>query len=301
MITKALRWLPQTVMGAGIGLILAMSYPMQLQAYQPPAPTADGDLAVAVRTANALSGSYGLAGSLVEFTADRAGPDQAGIRINVNGVVLAATVDYAKRSGSWIGDGQILGTNGKTALTGMERALAKRLRPGKDALGPHEALLYRAVSYWSEAPAGLVLTGDSFEGPTESDSPKGATGTPVEQECLNPMTGEQSVLACQESNEDGVWYTACSGSAVECHDANGHCFQCTWTTIGKAVNCKGRCGGGCCIPDGLGVYTYDCLDHDSCCAEHGGCFNPWDGECGDEYGEADDDFWLGRDNCGWQC
>ncbi|GIG90744.1 hypothetical protein [Plantactinospora endophytica] len=306
LITKALRRLPQAAMGIGLGLIVAASAPTAVFAEQQQSPAPNGDLTVEVRDAKSVQGKYGLAGSLVEYDAKRTGTDQATVTVTVNGVVLTATVDYAARTGSWKADGKILGAEGKTALAGMEKALAGQFRPGKAVLGPHEALLHRAVNYWSEAPAGYVLTGDSFKDVKESDVPKPLTdakGAPLPQaeECLNPATGEQSAAACQEANEDGILYTGCSGSHAECHDANGHCHRCTAVAVGKSVNCKGRCGGGCCVPDGLGIYTYDCLDHDQCCGDHGGCLNPWDGECGDEYGEADEDFLLGRQNCGWQC
>ncbi|MFY1672726.1 hypothetical protein ACN27G_22645 [Plantactinospora sp. WMMB334] len=307
-ITKVLRRMPQSMMGIGLGLIIAASLPTAVFAEPQQSPGPNGDLTFEVRDTTAVQGKYGLAGSLVEYDARRTAADRATVTVKVNGVVLEATVDFAARTGSWQGHGKILGGEGKTALAGMEKALAGQLRPGKAVLGPHEALLHRAVNYWSEAPAGYVLTGDSFSKPAESDVPKPLTdekGEPLaaagEEECLNAMTGEQSAAACQQSNEDGILYTSCSGSHAECHDANSHCFRCASANVGKSVNCKGRCGGGCCVPDGLGIYTYDCLDHDQCCGDHGGCLNPWDGECGDEYGEADDDFLLGRQNCGWQC
>jgi hypothetical protein len=307
-----LRWkwqggLPQLVGGVGLGLILAMSVPGQLQAQTPGAPGPDGDLAVDTRTADGMTGEYGLAGSLVTYDARRTGPERATVSLTVNGKRLDATVDFAARTGSWTGHGTILGSDGKTALAGMERALTARLTPGRAQLGPHEALLYRAVMLWAEAPAGHVLNADSFSKPAEGAGDRDdarAGSQPGGEPCLDPVTGRVSVAACQQANANGIAYFAagCSGgSALECHDAESHCWTCTVVSVGKAANCKGRCGGGCCIPDGLGIYTYDCLDHDECCGDHGGCFNPWDSECGDEYGEADDDFWLASPNCGWQC
>jgi hypothetical protein len=51
----------------------------------------------------------------------------------------------------------------------------------------------------------------------------------------------------------------------------------------------GECGSGI---TGIGTYTYDCGDHDRCGRVHGGSWLPWDGNCGDEYWDADDDFLL---------
>jgi hypothetical protein len=298
-------WIPRVMLGAGIGLIIATAAPGTLQAQPLGAPPADGDLVITSRDQNKVVGRYAVAGSLVNYDARRTGTDSADLTLRVNGVRLTATVDFAAHSGSWRGDGQILGSGGKSALAGMERALARQIKPKISPVGPHEALLYRAVTYWSEAPAGFALIGDSVNGVTESDKakpiPAGETVRRPGDKCLDPVTGELSAAACQQSNEDGILYTGCSGSAWACHDANDHCFTCASETIGKAANCQGRCGAGCCVPDGLGIYTYDCLDHDTCCRYHGGCVNPWDGECGDEYGEADDDFFWAYDNCGPQC
>lgn len=307
MKSAIITWIPRVLLGAGIGLIMATGAPGVLQAQPLGAPPADGDLVIDSRDQNKVVGRYAVAGSLVSYDARRTGTDSADLTLTVNRLRLTATVDFAGRSGSWSGDGQILGADGKAALTGMERALARQIRPKVNPIGPHEALLYRAVLYWSEAPAGMALTGDSVNGVVESDKakeiPAGEAGKVRRSgdKCLDPVTGEMTTAACQQSNEDGILYTGCSGSAWACHDANDHCFSCASEAIGKAANCMGRCGGGCCTPDGLGIYTYDCLDHDTCCRYHGGCFNPWDGECGDEYGEADDDFLWGSQNCGWQC
>lgn len=306
-----MRWMrriQQIVGGVGMGLVLALSSPEALMANTVNPPSADGDLAVATRTQERITGEYGLAGSLVTYDARRTGADQATVTLIVNGKRLEGTVDFAARSGSWTGHGAILGTDGKTALLGMERALAGAISPKRSRIGPHETLLYRAVMFFSEAPAGFPLTGGEFAAPTERTAIKqpssGPTSTDAGEPCLDPITGEVSVLACQVGGEDGILYmpTGCTGgNALECHDSDSHCYRCTVVAVGKAVNCKGRCGGGCCVPDGLGIYTYDCLDHDQCCGDHGGCFNPWDGECGDEYGDAFDDFWLASTNCGWQC
>ncbi len=42
----------------------------------------------------------------------------------------------------------------------------------------------------------------------------------------------------------------------------------------------------------------DCAEHDRCCRVHGGCLNPFDTECGDEFQEAADgkNFWK----IGWR-
>lgn len=298
------RWARRLTLTAGLGLAIAMSMPVTaLQAQQAP-PSAAGELVLSQRDTAKIEGQYGVAGSLVTYSAHRTGTDQATLHVEVNGKSLDMTVDFAARTGSWDGHGNILGTEGKMALVAMERALAGRLAPKRSPLGPHEALLYRAVMYWSEAPAGLVLTSDKISSVHQQHGVKDprAAGPPSgsEEPCIDPVTGDVSIL-CQQSNEDGIWYIGCSGSWLACYDSASRCFSCAYQTVGKARDCWGRCGGGCCVPDGLGIYTYDCHDHDTCCRLHGGCANPWDSECGDEYWEADDDFLYGQQNCGWQC
>lgn len=315
VVARLVRWLPEVLLGAGVGLILAAGTPAVAfaQSSEPPASEVEtdvGDLSVAFHDSSRMVGSFGLAGSVVSYDARRTGPDQAALTLVVNGKTLEASFDFAAGTGTWTGHGAILGPDGKTAMLGMEKALAGAVQP-RLAPAPHEELLYRAVLLWSDAPAGLLLTGDAIsltDVRTEERTlprPGVSSGQSDEQEmCLDPLTGSTSPAACQQSNENGVAYIRSSvcggGTALECHDANGHCFRCATVNVGQPYNCRGRCGGGCCTPAGVGLYTYDCLDHDKCCGDHGGCFNPWDGECGDEYFEADDDFFASP-NCDWAC
>lgn len=106
--------------------------------------------------------------------------------------------------------------------------------------------------------------------------------------------------ACQRADDDGIRYWGCGAGQTTSldHDAK-HCFLTqTDRFVGPCTNkCKGRCGPGCGWGARDGVYSRDCGEHDQCCRIHGGCANPWDSECGDEYFDADDDFMWGRINC----
>jgi hypothetical protein len=231
------------------------------------------------------------------------GSVRATLRVQVGDVVLEATQDGSARTLEWTGHGGSLTADDRIALRALERKLAATLQPAQHRLAMHEDMLYRRVLYWSDAPVGLELPTRklSYTPPRTGvrELPDGAT---LSKTCVETVgTSGEAVIACDEGNEDGVLYTGCSGSHLACHDADNHCLDCGGVVVGPANACVGRCGGGCCVPDGLGIYTYDCLDHDTCCGIHGGCFNPWDSECGDEYWEADDDFWLASPNCPWSC
>jgi hypothetical protein len=109
--------------------------------------------------------------------------------------------------------------------------------------------------------------------------------------------------SCQRADDDGiVHFTNCSSSAQAdlYHDAKGsHCFLVQRDrNVGPCTkNCKGRCGPGCGAGAPDGGYTRDCAEHDQCCRIHGGCGNPWDGQCGDEFFDADDDYFNSRKTC----
>src|SRR5690606_11594136 len=106
--------------------------------------------------------------------------------------------------------------------------------------------------------------------------------------------------ACQANGEDGILYLTSATKVPKKttwsrwaeHDCVNHCFAGKSVTAGPgSTSCKGECGPGC---YGSGVYSYDCLDHDQCCREGFSCFVGSDKACGDEFWEADDDFWFGR-------
>jgi hypothetical protein len=120
------------------------------------------------------------------------------------------------------------------------------------------------------------------DAPTTSGS-KQETCSPDVVSPTAPGSGERAaaLAACQESNEDGIWYWSCATTARWIvHDANSHCVLWESLTSGpRSSGCLGECGPDC---NGLNIYTYDCGDHDRCGRVHGGSLNPWDSECGDE-------------------
>lgn len=126
-----------------------------------------------------------------------------------------------------------------------------------------------------------------LDGQTDADGTTDSGGTTVSG-------------ACQRADDDGIRYWGCNAGQTTSvdHDAK-HCFLTqTDVFVGPCTKkCKGRCGPGCGWGPRDGVYSRDCGEHDQCCRIHGGCANPWDSECGDEYFDADDDALWGRINC----
>lgn len=154
-----------------------------------------------------------------------------------------------------------------------------------------EASTSTAESSTAESDPLTDLLGETNTAPvdnvTDSDGSSDSGGTTV-------------AGACQRADDDGIRYWGCNAQVTSLdHDAK-HCFLTqTSKNVGPCTNkCKGRCGPGCgSTGAGHGTYARDCGEHDQCCRIHGGCANPWDSECGDEYFDADDDFMFGRVNC----
>jgi hypothetical protein len=259
------------------------------------AQTADtrGELTLASRTERQISGRFDHEGRVVSFLGRTETPGHAMVRVEVDALRLETWVDFEQQRARTDGHGGVVTLQDRQALA----ALYERMRgglvaaPGATASQkepPHEALLLRRIAYWSEAPVGTTLGAREFGPPSARFAPQ------------RPAPGggghtAAAALACQMPDENGIAYFNCNVSPqVECHDAS-HCFTCASRPAGRyAADCPGECGPGC---NGLNIYTWDCLDHDYCCRIHGGCLNPWDSECGDEFFEADDDFLWGWPNC----
>lgn len=137
------------------------------------------------------------------------------------------------------------------------------------------------------------------ESPVFVDAPTTEPGVEACQEAKAAGDFEMVKVACQVSDQDGIFYFTCGTyDRWLTHDA-WHCFSGDWVYSGLwEKNCLSRCGPGCGDWTRWGVYSLDCGEHDTCCGIHGGCVNPWDSECGDEFGEARDDTIWGDSQCG---
>lgn len=243
-------------------------------------PAAERAASPAVGPADPIIGQFTHDGLVVSYAASLEAPARASVRVEVGGLVLETWADFDRQVAGSDGHGGVMTAADRRAIAALFQELQPLLGGGPAGLAPHEGLLLRRLAYWSEAPVGTTF------GAREYGPPAFGFGG------IRPL---ESGRGCQYSDENGIRYFNCNVSTqVECHDAN-HCFTCALRAAGRnSSGCAGECGPGC---NGLNIYTWDCLDHDYCCRFHGGCWNPWDGECGDEYWEADDDFLWGWPNC----
>jgi len=249
-----------------------------------------GTLDIAARDQTEFVGQFGRAGSLIFFTSRRGPASELVVQLQVNGVVLDATMNIREQEVAWTGHGGALFRHDRDALVAFSRKLDVELAPQQRALRLHEDFLRRLVHLWAEAPVGLTLGDQRLKRPTEEPARF--------LERKSPGSPDLAFAAsCYIPENNGITYFSCTfENKVVCHDADngGHCFTCEFRPAGCGGSCLAECGPGC---FGLNVVTWDCGDHDRCCQHHGGCLNPFDSNCGDEYVEAADDFLFGSANC----
>lgn len=278
-----------------VAIVLGATACTAMSGEEPPASLADeaggAALRITAHTEADFAGTFEGAGERVVFEARRTGSATATLHLEVNGQPFDASYDGDAKRAWWSGHNGALYPEDLAALKRTLAAMGDHFGGDQEGLRVHEDFLVRRISFWSEAPAGLTMPERELDlskppGETIRVAPPGVTV--FEEGDERAETGGIEVDH-QGSNEDGILYLRCNANALAVHDANGHCLQ--YETIFAGPNssdCMGKCGGGCGF--GTAGYTYDCLDHDRCGRKHGGSFNPWDAECGDEYWEADDDF-----------
>lgn len=238
--------------------------------------------------AQETTGELGYAGTLVTLSTRIEADGAVSAQVQVNDVLLEARLSPDKQELSWTGHGRALFAEHRKALV----ALAGQLEP---TTRPHEDLLRRVVMLWAEAPVGLPLGDKTLNAPAPNKAGSRRGAPALSEGARAPRDGD--VPACYYPDDNGITYFSCTYQYdVVCHDADagGHCWGCEYVPVGCGGGCTGECGPGCW---GLNIVTWDCGDHDRCCEAHGGCLNPWDSNCGDEYGEAADDFAFGWPNC----
>ena len=272
---------------------------------------ADG-LRVTTATAMELRATFGHSTTAISVTSRSSSVGVARSQIKVNGKTLSATRDLAAGTARWSGADSALTPAEHAGLLSLAAKVSKEwASPAKAAgrtLPTHTDLLLRLVMLSAEAPAGVKLGSHQADRPTMTmESPNSfAKAEKTSETCLESALKrtadlsaerQQAVAACQQSDEEGIFYMACvRANRPLNHDAGGHCFLQESINSGPGSSeCMGECGPGC---NGIDTFTYDCGDHDRCGRVHGGSLNPWDSECGDEYFEADDDtLWAPINRC----
>lgn len=287
------------------GLLLTVL--VSVSAASPEPRAGEGELAVS-ETARSVKGQFAFEDSTVVFDAVRSAEGRVKVSVMANGQPFDFTFDPGASKLHVDGhNGQIFG-EGRKALKALSESLEKRWDPYDSLISLEQHLAFRAILFLSEMPAGHVMEERILDVPAfppnvqlppdmEDDRQEDSGG---ESSSSDTLQGQVSSTGCEVADDDGISAIPCGpSSGVAWHDA---CFLHGFSALSEVLGCSfqtdclGRCGSGCGFA-GAGVYTQDCADHDSCCRVHGGCTDPGDDLCGDEFGEAADDFLLGAAKC----
>lgn len=281
-------------------------------------PTAPADtdkldgLRVTSASATEMRASFGHSTTSVELSSRTAKAGSTSSTVHVNGKTVTARRNLVSGQASWSGSGAALTPAERAGLLSLSAKVSKEwaapAKAARRALPDHTDLLLRLVMLVADAPSGVALGTYQADRPALSqETPKNflkrekQSVTCVESALTatsdNSAARQRAVAACQQSDEEGIFYMACvRANRPLNHDSAGHCFIQESINSGPgSAECMGECGPGC---NGIDTFTYDCGDHDRCGRVHGGSLNPWDSECGDEYFEADDDtLWAPINRC----
>lgn len=267
----------------------------------------DSQLTVASRTDDAIIGVGELAynGTRVAFSSSQVAESLVQVRVEWGDVTLEAEADLAAGVRVVDGHDHALDLDERLALSALSLQLEVFFNPYDNVLAPHEDSLYRAVSFWADAPVGWPLRRIAV-GETPIGEPEPALDDaegPLDSQG-NCGTGGENLLDCADGcrdDDDGRTPLAnpcCCNTYSLWHDRHtaplicrGHDF-CRERVPGGCnieAGCLGRCTGQCGAFRGRGSYTLDCAEHDRCCRLHGACYSPDSIACGDEYEDASDD------------
>lgn len=308
--TLAAPLLLTKILAVGFALALAVPGDAPAAAVTKLQPLTNNDFRVTASSPNHDVGTFARSATVIEFSAAAESAVSAEASLSVGGKKFTASKDISTGVARWSGGDASLQPDDRAALDAFARSLESTwIKPAAAAKTPiplHRDLTIRLAMLLAEAPVGTRIGAQEVPRPVErygkrelpasaaavaSCLQEGASATAPKSEARIAV-----IAACQESNEDGIWYTGCNVNEWVIHDADSHCILGEVIYVGPAsYDCMGKCGGGCFIITG---YTYDCADHDRCGRAHGGSTNPWDSECGDEYWEADDDFLWSSNQCG---
>ncbi len=254
--------------------------------------------------------------SRISFSSRRMSPTLIVVHVQIDDVVLDATIDPLQKTAIIDGQDRALSIDQIRAMQAVGNDLEQYLAPDRRVPLEHEDMLYRVLSFYTMVPPGTPLKRleiSSVERTSfavdAADAVGGICGDGPEE-----LSNCNSIFSCLDDNGDGISYL---DAACDCafyhvwHDSLGHCF-CRETHGGGCdldSGCLGRGGAGCdgglifgldCNlsgTNGAGTYTIDFLEHDRCCQLHddeGVCDNV---ACADEAFDAADDCLFGVPNC----
>ncbi|WP_299185269.1 hypothetical protein [uncultured Aquimarina sp.] len=195
-------------------------------------------------------------------------PNYYTVKVAINDVRLIASVDYDTEFIEVDGKNVVLSSKEKETLLMIGEEISEYLfKDGSvDDFTMGEFTLLKLLEYWAKSPRNYSYEKIIFK-------------------------GNQTNLV--KGNDDGITCIRKNTYVTAVYDDNeGQIYRDRELVNGD--RCLGRCGSGC--PGVFSIasaWTKDCLDHDQCGRVLGGSTNPFDRNCGDEYGQAADDFLFG--------
>ncbi|MBZ0232202.1 MAG: hypothetical protein K8M05_07590 [Deltaproteobacteria bacterium] len=221
-----------------------------------------------------ITGSFVHAGSVIGFRSELTAPARAVLQLDVNGAVLDVTLDLGAQTYSDDGHLNALDLDELAALVALRDAVAEARPELLDTL--HGKLLVRHADRMAEAPAGVTLRKQFID---------------IAAAQASRFENRADADGCGGDGATCLWGTNGWDYAVYDPGSDGTCVW-KWAQYGEnEPNCSGRCGSGCnhWFDDD---YTWDCFDHDRCVTHFGGSVMSDNGNCGDEFWDASDDYVL---------
>ena len=182
------------------------------------------------------------------------------------------------------------------ALRATLRGLVQRTDLDEGRVTNERAVLVKALSYLAQAPSGYALRDLTVRfQPVTRSMRTGHIAATVPGSCGDKIFTTRIDAALPLNNpdggpndEDGVNLLNCGAATLTAwHDSTNHGFRRSVISAGPDSGIyMGRCGTGA-FQSG---WTVDCLDHDYCSQQHNSSWGTFDGNCGDEFDWAIDDY-----------
>jgi len=234
-----------------------------------------------------VEGSFQAGEALVSFRSDTLDDGVTDVVIELNGMVLATTIDGVTRVAEL--DGFAADEGGDTHMSESDRALLEGLYAALEARadranGAADALV-RSASIWAQTSDSLAL-----QRSVAGDVERGWTSICGNfQEYLEAWHDDWS--PCWSGPDSGDQCISL-GKVGYRHSQMKYYVNSSWTTtvqdhkkrLYEKGQCFGNCGANC--PSGNQTLTLDCHDHDQCVRNGHSLASAW---CDDEFVAASDD------------
>jgi len=225
-----------------------------------------------------LTGYYKDATSLIEFDAERVEGTHVVIAVLVDNHRLDYEVDVDRQGLRIEGHGAVLSETQKTTLSDLVESLADHFEYDIQWDDYHVLSLLNSLDYWSEAPADYVHNTLNFGIASSAHPDKVAV-------VQSASMGDEGIKCIKKGSYVYAEYDDSRGRHSDRIKVG--------STARRGWECMGRCGGGCGKWWKASSWTKDCMDHDQCGNVNNSSGGASDSNCGDEFGQAADDWAFG--------